>query len=272
MIMAIPGCSSPSANCLLPASSGMLYVSCGVASCIETPSTQRRKTTSQTEPQTAKKQKHKHRSIVPKTTTDLLHHHGLLKKTHRSVVNNKKHGIWLLVYYWYSRIEEEDTWMNPRMEQGKEEAALLSSQFFLCFSLSLQVVSPSLKSRKRMFGKPPPPSPPKRKKKHVLNSCCILAPCNYIYIYVLYMSFAASRSLKTCAPHRPPPLKKQNKKKKAWLNHHPPTHSLSWSRARCQGAISDNLEEEEGDKSSYATKKKKNLLINAFVLSFVCSF
>jgi hypothetical protein len=75
MMMAIPGCSGPSANCLLPASSGMLYVSCGVASCIETPSTQRRKTTSQNEPQTAKKTqtqiyrpKNNHRSSSPPRT------------------------------------------------------------------------------------------------------------------------------------------------------------------------------------------------------------
>jgi hypothetical protein len=109
------------------------------------------------------------------------------------------------------------------MEQGKEEAALLSSQFFLCFSLSLQAVSPSLKSRKRMFDKLPPPSTPKRKKKHVLNSCCILASCNFIYICIIYVLCRQSK-LENLRPTPPHTFKKKKQKQKLDLT---TTHPLS---------------------------------------------
>jgi hypothetical protein len=64
--------------------------------------------------------------------------------------------------------------MNPRMEQGKEEAASLSSQFFLCFSLSTSSVTEFKESKKNVRQAPSPLSPKEEKKtcsQLVLYSC-----------------------------------------------------------------------------------------------------
>jgi len=100
------------------------------------------------------------------------------------------------------------------MEQGKEEAALLSSQFFLCFSLSTSSVT-EFKESKKNDRQAPPSLPQRGKKKHVLNSCCILAPCNFIYICIIYV-LCRQLKLQNLRPHPPPPhppLKKIQKKK-----------------------------------------------------------
>lgn len=174
MMMAIPGCSSPSANCLLPASSGMLYVSCGVASCIETPSTQRNFPNRTTDSKKTKTQtqiyrpKNNHRSSSPPRTFE--------KNTQ---IRGEQQEAWdlttsLLLIFPNRRRRH----MNESENGTREGRSCFAFKpvFSLFFPLSTSSVTEFKESEKNVRQAPSPLSPKEEKKtcsQLMLYSCSL---------------------------------------------------------------------------------------------------
>jgi hypothetical protein len=77
--------------------------------------------------------------------------------------------------------------MNPRMEQGKEEAAFLSSQFFLCFSFNTSSVTEFKGSKKNVRQAPTPLSPKEEKTNMFSTHVVFLLLVIFLYICIIYV-------------------------------------------------------------------------------------